>query len=157
VTTWHNDIGRTGQNTQETVLTPGDVDQHQNGTVTTETFGLLCRFTSLSVTGQIYAQPLVVSNSNGTMTVYVATMSDYVYAFQIPNNWNGDCSTITTNSVNLLPSSSGEYPADCCYIGNERSIACSQNPNPTPFYPTAGGWGRPSSTHLLIRPANKVD
>ena len=70
VTTWHNDIGRTGQNTQETILTPGDVDQHQYGTVTTETFGLLCRFTS--VTGQVYAQPLVVSNSDGSMTVYVA-------------------------------------------------------------------------------------
>ena len=48
----------------------GAVDQHQYGTVTTETFGLLCRFTS--VTGQVYAQPLVVSNSDGSMTVYVA-------------------------------------------------------------------------------------
>jgi hypothetical protein len=141
VTTWHNDIGRTGQNTQETILTPGDVDQHQSGTVTEETFGLLCRFTS--VTGQIYAQPLVVSHSDGSMTVYVATMQDYVYAFQIPANWNGVCSGIITTSLNLLPSNSGEYPTDCCYMGNERSIACSQKPNPTPFYPTAGVLGTP--------------
>jgi len=142
VTTWHNDIGRTGQNTQETVLTPGDVDQHQVGTVTTETFGLLCRFTS--VTGQIYAQPLVVSNSDGSMTVYVATMQDYVYSFQIPNNWNGVCSGITPNSANLLASEPGEYPADCCYIGKGHgTVACSQGSHATPFYPTAGVMGTP--------------
>ena len=38
VTTWHNDIGRTGQNITETILTPGDVQQHTVGTVTSETF-----------------------------------------------------------------------------------------------------------------------
>lgn len=116
VTTWHNDIGRSGQNTQETVLTPGDVDQQTVGTVTTETFALLCRFTS--VTGQIYAQPLAVSNSDRSMTIYVATMQDYVYAFQIPANWNGTCSQITTASANLLAGFSNEYPADACFVGD---------------------------------------
>jgi hypothetical protein len=63
VTTWHNDPGRTGQNTSETALTPGDVTQHEVGTVTSESFGLLCKFTLSNIyTGwsyNVYAQPLV--------------------------------------------------------------------------------------------------
>jgi hypothetical protein len=71
----HNDNGRSGQNLQETVLTP------QN--VSSSTFGKLF---SHSVDGQIYAQPLYVPNvsipGQGTHNVlYVVTQNDSLYAF----------------------------------------------------------------------------
>src|SRR5579863_8154975 len=49
--TWHNDGARTGQNLQETVLTPANVNSSQ--------FGKLIAF---PVDGQIVAQPLFVYN-----------------------------------------------------------------------------------------------
>jgi hypothetical protein len=75
VLTWHNDNSRTGQNLQETILTPTNVNSTQFGK----------EFT-LSVDGQIFAQPLYVSGvsipGKGTHNVvYVATENDSVYAF----------------------------------------------------------------------------
>lgn len=74
VSTYHNDISRTGANTQEFALT--------NSTVTTATFGKLF---SCSVDAAIYAQPLWVANlSIGGAThnvVFVATQRDAIYAF----------------------------------------------------------------------------
>ncbi len=74
VTTYHNDVARTGWNPAETVLTPANVNQAQ--------FGKLFSFT---VDGQIYGQPLYLQNvSLGGAThnvVYVATEHDSVYAF----------------------------------------------------------------------------
>jgi hypothetical protein len=75
VLTWHNDISRTGQYLKETVLTTSNVNSTKFGK----------KFT-LSVDGDIYAQPLYVANvsvsGQGTHNVvYVATENDSVYAF----------------------------------------------------------------------------
>jgi hypothetical protein len=75
VLTWHNDNARTGQNQQETVLTPANVNSKQFGKVF-----------SHPIRGQAYAQPLYVPGvkipGKGTHNVvYVATEHDQVYAF----------------------------------------------------------------------------
>jgi len=75
VFTQRYDNGRSGQNTQETLLTPSNV--------TVNDFGKLF---SLPVDGQVYAQPLYVENvaipNQGVHNVlYVATEHDSVFAF----------------------------------------------------------------------------
>jgi Bacterial Ig-like domain (group 2) len=79
VFTQHNDIGRTGQNINETVLTTANVNS--------TTFGKLF---AQAVDGQVYAQSLYVPNvtiASGTHNViYVATEADSVFAFDADNN-----------------------------------------------------------------------
>jgi len=74
VLTWHNDSARTGQNLQETTLTPANVKS--------STFGKLF---VMNVDGKVDAQPLYVAGVSipgmGTHNVlYVATENDSVYA-----------------------------------------------------------------------------
>jgi hypothetical protein len=74
VLTYHNDLARTGANSNETVLTTSNVNSTQ--------FGKLASF---QVDSEVYAQPLYVPNlsiAGGThKVVFVATQHDSVYAF----------------------------------------------------------------------------
>lgn len=94
VVTQHNDLGRTGQNLNETTLAPSNVNVNQ--------FGLL--FKSV-VDNQVYAQPLVVSAvsiGGGTHNVvYVATTSNSVYALDADNGtqyWHVNLGTPIANT-----------------------------------------------------------
>jgi hypothetical protein len=80
VLTAHNDIARTGQNLNETILTPSNVNTTQFG-----------KLFSQHITGRLYAQPLYVAQvaipNKGTHNViYAATPSDQVYAFDADTN-----------------------------------------------------------------------
>ena len=75
VLTWHNDNARTGQNRQESILTPANVNPKHFG-----------KLFSYPIRGQALAQPLYVPNVNISgkgihNVVYVATEHDQVYAF----------------------------------------------------------------------------
>ena len=74
VTTYHNDIGRTGQNTTETVLTQANVNSTK--------FGLLRK---LAVDGRVDAEPLYLSQLSigGALhnVVFIMTEHDSAYAF----------------------------------------------------------------------------
>jgi len=108
VTTYHNDNSRTGEYTQETVLTPANVSGGQFGKV----------FTT-PVDGWVYAQPLYMSNvSIGGSThnvLYVATENDTLYALDaatgtiywhyslMPTNGVPVSSSADLNCTDLVP------------------------------------------------------
>lgn len=80
VTTQHNDNYRTGQNTQETILTPSLLNAQEFG-----------KIFSYPLDGYVYGQPLYVPNvsipGQGTYNVvYVVTEHDSVYAFDADDN-----------------------------------------------------------------------
>ncbi len=91
VTTYHYDNSRTGQNNHETVLTPSVVNSSSFG-----------KIFSQPVDGQIYAEPLVVTNLpvGGSLhtVVFVATENDSVYAFDGNSNTGTNASPLWKTS-----------------------------------------------------------
>jgi len=108
ILTQHYDNARTGQNTNELILTPANVNS--------TTFGKLFE---LSVQGYVYAQPLYVPNvgipGKGTHNVlYIATQHDIVYAF------DADSGGAPLWQVNFLINGATTLtPAD---VGNSQDI-----------------------------------
>jgi len=90
VTTYHYDNNRSGANTQETILTPANVNSTQFG-----------KLFSTAVDGYVYAQPLYMAgiSINGTShnVLYVATEHDSVFAI------DADTGTVLSQ-VSLIPS-----------------------------------------------------
>ena len=97
VLTYHNDIGRTGLNPNETILTTSNVNSNQ--------FGLLG---TITVDGPVDAEPLYVGGVtiNGAThnILFVVTESDSVYAF--------DADTFTQLWHNPVLNGTGESPSD---------------------------------------------
>jgi hypothetical protein len=123
VTTFHNDNARTGQNTQETILTPSNVNFNQFG-----------KLFSVPVTGTLYAQPLYLWGQNiggGTHNVlYVATEHDNVYAM------DADTGAVYAQ-VSLIPSGGST-------VSSSADLGCGDNVpeigiTGTPVIDTASG------------------
>ena len=99
VLTWRYDLGHAGQNTQETALTPSNVNA--------SSFGKLF---SLPVDSTVYAQPLYVpalKMSDGLVhnVVFVATENDSIYAYDADSNGGANAKPIW--QISLLTSAYG--------------------------------------------------
>src|SRR4051794_16952268 len=80
VSTWHNDMARTGVQPSETILNAATVNSQQFGKVF-----------SFAVSGDVYAQPLYLSQymmGDGVAhnVLIVVTAQDYIYAFDADGN-----------------------------------------------------------------------
>ena len=123
VTTYHNDAVRSGQNIQESILTPANVNSNQFG-----------KLFSVAVDGRVYAQPLYLSGVNiagGTHNVvYVATEHDSVYAI------DADSGTVYSQ-VSLIPAggttlnSASDLGAGCTDLVPEVGITGTPVIDPT--------------------------
>jgi Bacterial lectin/Chitobiase/beta-hexosaminidase C-terminal domain len=107
ILTQHYDNARTGQNTNETILTPANVNS--------TTFGKLF---SLAADGYVYAQPLYVANlaipGNGTHNMlFIATEHDSVYAYDADNGTELWFRTFLVN---------GATPLSTADVGNTQDI-----------------------------------
>ena len=128
ITRWQVDLQHTGNNSTETILTPGNLSSPGN-------FGLLF-FQQMD--GQTYGQPLLASGVNVSGTshniVYVATEHDSIYAFDADSNLGPNASPIWHDS--LLPA--GTIPVPQSVVGSG-DITIELGITTTPVIDKAGG------------------
>jgi hypothetical protein len=129
VLTAHNDTARTGQNLNETILTPSNVNPTQFG-----------KLFSHSVNGNIFAQPLYVSQvpmtsptgaSNGVHNIVIVAptgnylygspesyLGDSVYAFDADTNGGQNANPLWSVSLLTAPvPAAGQYPYEFGVVG----------------------------------------
>ncbi|MGP0074402.1 MAG: hypothetical protein ACLPWF_21010, partial [Bryobacteraceae bacterium] len=109
VLTWHNDLARTGQNLQETLLSPSNVNSTNFG-----------RLAALTLDGQVDAQPLYVPglivDSATHNVLYVATENDTLYALDADTGAQLWAHSVL-NGENVSDSDNG-----CGQVGSEVGI-----------------------------------
>ena len=121
VTTWQNDTYRSGNYPQESTLLYNKLNRLN--------FGQLC---AQQLDGQVYAQPLVVTNVNfagysAPQTVaYVATQNNTVYAISGASTNVTPACTILGSPLNL-GQVLGQYPADCAHLGGSKCKVVAPN------------------------------
>jgi hypothetical protein len=146
VFTYHGDGGEDGQDLNETVLTPADVNSTDFGKLWTATLD-----------GQVYAQPLAVANVNITRgssqgihnVIFVATMHDSLFAIDANTGailWqdsflqiaNPEVTTILspvpTTGVTTVPVNSTENALISSNVGPELGILTTPAIDPTTGY-----------------------
>ncbi|MGA9797564.1 MAG: IPT/TIG domain-containing protein [Terriglobales bacterium] len=136
VLTQHNDISRTGQNLNETVLNTSNVNVGGFGKLFWRT-----------VDGMIYAQPLYVPGLNiqgkTRNVVYVATQHNSVYAFdaddptQATPLWQVNLGT-PVPSQDICIVSGDTNPGDCPYLDINPEVGITSTPVIDPLAGTAG-------------------
>ncbi len=115
VTTYRNNLARTGENLAETTLTLANVNPAQFG-----------KIFSRPVDGQIYAQPLylpsvAIPGKGIHNVVFVATEHDSVYAFDADSNTGPNASPLW--QVSLADAASGESTPGVADVMNCTTIA----------------------------------
>jgi hypothetical protein len=146
-------VYRTGQNLSETAITYG---------LTKDTFGLYC---SYPLDGQVFGQPLVVTNvtfkgTNHHIIVYVVTMNDSVYAFDGEPPSRGTCQTQLAGPVSVLGPNTTEVPANCPNLGGGsgcKVIAPNVGVLGTPVISTSSSNGTTIGTLYLVAESQTAD
>jgi Bacterial Ig domain len=122
VATAHNDPARDGANTNETVLTPANVNPAHFG-----------KIVGYGVDGQVYAQPLLLSNfsiGGGTNNVlYVATEHDSVYAFNADDKTGTPYWSVSLLAPGQSPASSSDTEGISPQIGITGTPVIDRNTN----------------------------
>lgn len=141
VPTWRYDLTHAGQNTQETALTPANVNANSFG-----------KLFSVSVDSTVYAQPLYVPGltmSDGLVhnVLFVATENDSIYAFDADSNQGANAKPLW--QISLLTSAHG--------AGSGATAIPWQDTGSPDVAPTVGITGTPainSATNTMYVVAN---
>jgi hypothetical protein len=125
VLTYHNNNSRTGLNSQETILTPANVNSTQFG-----------RKFTYNLDGDVHAQPLYMPNLTvgGVVhnVVFVATEHDSVYAFDADGKqsvplWRVSCIVLQGTTCNATGATAGVSTVPCKDVATDPASCTSNN------------------------------